>query len=181
MKRIAPVITTIFVFSFLVSCSSGNKDGKKDNTRVLMENITDSQGIQRMQVSKVENIVEHKGKNFAISLTRVPDEVLPMVESEVGDTFIDNRITLHITQDGKEIFQKAFTKQDFAYLVGSQFLKKSMLEGMVFDKATPQGLVFAVSVSYPQTDLFFPISVTVSETGKMSMEKEEMDEEFFYE
>lgn len=180
MKKITSLTTAVFLL-FIVACSSGNKDGKRDNTRVLMENITDEQGIQRMQASTVNETVEHKGKSFNVSLSRVPDDNLPMVESEVGDMFVDNKITLHITQGGKDVFRKSFTKQDFSTLIANQFLKKSILEGMVYDKETPQGLLFAVSVSYPQTDLFFPITITISESGKMSMKKEEIDEEFFYE
>lgn len=181
MKKTAIVVSAIFLLLFSAACTSGNKDGKRDNTRVLMENVTDEQGVQRMQASTFNETVEHKGKSFKITLSRVPDDNLPMVQSEVGDMFVDNRITLHIVQGGKDIYRKSFTKQDFATLIGNQFLKKAILEGMVFDKETSQGLLFAVSVSYPQTDLFFPITITISENGKMSMKKEEVDEEFFYE
>jgi hypothetical protein len=174
-------ITTIIFIFLLVACS-GKKDGKKDDTRVLMENITDSQGIQRMQPSVTTETVEHNGKNYTIALSRFADDTLPLVESEVGDKFVDNKITLHILEGSKEIFNKTFTKDDFASIVGSQFLKKSMLEGMVYDsESSSRGLSFAVSVSYPQTDLFFPITVTISNSGKMSMKKEEVAEEFFYE
>ncbi|MDL2306098.1 DUF4738 domain-containing protein [Bacteroides sp. OttesenSCG-928-D19] len=182
MKKIFYLSTILYLSVFFVACSSGNKENeKKDDTRVLMESSTDSQGIQRMQVSKVNQTVRLKDKDYQISLVRIPDENLPTVESEVGDMFVDNNITLHITQGGKQVFKQTFTKRDFVSLVGEKFLKKSILEGMVFNKTTPQGLVFAASVSYPQTDLFFPISITISETGKMSMKEQEELEEFFYE
>lgn len=175
----------ILIASMLVAlsaCSSGNKETeKKDDTRVLMENVTDEQGIQRMQVSKAEQTVKLKGQDYHISLVRTPDSELPMVKSEVGDMFVDNKIALQITHAGKQLFSHTFTKQDFVSVAGSNFLKKSILEGMVFDKTTPEGLLFAVSISYPQTDLFFPISVTITPAGKMSMKKEEVMEEFFYE
>lgn len=179
MKSIFYIFIALAILS---ACSSGNKETeKKDDTRVLMENVTDEQGVQRMQVSKAEQTVNFKGQDYHVSLVRTPDNELPMVKSEVGDMFVDNKITLQITHAGKQLFNRTFTKHDFASIAGNDFLKKSILEGMVFDKTTSEGLLFAVSISYPQTDLFFPISVTITPSGKMSMKREEIMEEFFYE
>lgn len=174
-------IHLIILFSILISsaCTGNSNPETKENTRVLMENTTDEQGLQRMQVSRTEQTVSLKGNDYKISLARIPDDNLPIVDSEVGDKFVDNKITLNITQGGKNVIDRTFTKKDFSSIAGEQFLQKSILEGMVFDKVTPQGMVFAVSISYPQTDLYFPISLTVSADGKTSMKKDELMEEIY--
>ena len=39
----------------------------------------------------------------------------------------------------------------------------------------------AASICYPQTDLYVPISITISTDGKISMKKEELLEEVYEE
>ncbi|NDV65129.1 DUF4738 domain-containing protein [Bacteroides sp. 224] len=172
----------LFIVSGLITvaaCSKKDNSQKVDDTRVLMQNTTDKEGLQRMQVSKNEQTVTFKGKEYNISILRTPDDSLTRVKSEMGDVFIDNRIALRITQGNREVLNKSFTKHSFSSVVNANFMKKSILEGMVFDKTTTQGIIFAVSVSYPQTDLYIPISLTVDADGKMSMKREELIEEIY--
>ena len=56
-------------------------------------------------------------------------------------------------------------------------MKHSILEGLVYDKTTPQGIVYAASVCYPQSDLNIPLSITVSADGRISLAKEELLED----
>ena len=72
-----------------------------------------------------------------------------------------------------------FTKKQFESLIGDDFMAKSILEGIVYDKTTPEGIVYAASICYPQTDLYVPISITISPDGKISMKKEELLEEVY--
>lgn len=174
MKKNSYMLAALAIL-VVIGCSG--KDAKKmDDERILMQDTTDKQGIQRMQVSKFEQTVKFKGKEYKVSLHRAPDDGLPRVESETGSIFVDNSITLRITRGNENIINKVFTKQSFSSVVPADFMKKSMLEGMVFDKITNQGIVFAVSVSYPQTDLYMPISMTVSESGKTLIVLEEVIE-----
>lgn len=183
MKLSLHTISLLTIALFLLAgCASNNKEEeKKENMRVLTQTVADEKGVQRMQVSKAEQNVKHGNATYHFTIVRQPDESLDRVKSENGDMFVDNEITLTVSKDGKQLFKEKFTKQSFVNITGSSFLKKSVLEGMVFDRTTPQGLVFATSVCYPQTDLFFPISVTIAANGKMSMAKEEIDEISFKE
>lgn len=79
------------------------------------------------------------------------------------------------------MLNKTFTKADFASVVELDFLKKSILEGLVFDKTTSHGIVYAASVCYPQTDLYVPLSIIVTPDGKMSIERVESLEEAYNE
>ncbi|MEO5097471.1 DUF4738 domain-containing protein, partial [Bacteroides thetaiotaomicron] len=46
---------------------------------------------------------------------------------------------------------------------------------------TPEGIVYAASVCYPQTDLYVPLSITVTADGKMSIKKVDMLEDDYTE
>ena len=81
----------------------------------------------------------------------------------------------------RQVFNKTFTKNDFSSVVDADFLAKSVLEGIVYDKTTPQGTVYAASVCYPQTDLYVPLSITITADGKMSIQKVDMLEDAYEE
>lgn len=170
----------IVLGSLVVSgCFNKGNEAKKEDTRVLMRDSIDSQGVQRMQASKNKQTVVFKGKEYQSDVQRIPNDSLPRVKNEMGDVFVDNTITLRLTQGNERIFYKTFTKRDFSSLVNEEFMKNAILEGMVFDKVTSNGLVYAVSISYPQTDLYFPISVTITSNGKMTMKKDELMEDIY--
>ena len=50
---------------------------------------------------------------------------------------------------------------------------------MVFDKIVDNKFSFAASVCYPLTDLYFPMEITISSDGVISMAKEELMEEAY--
>ena len=56
-------------------------------------------------------------------------------------------------------------------------MKQFILEGLVYDKTTPKGIVYAASICYPQTDLYIPLSLTITPDGKITMMKEELLED----
>ena len=109
---------------------------------------------QRMQVSDIKETITYKGKEYHSSVVRRPDESLPVVTNEEGDKFVDNRITLRLTCSGKQLIERSFTKESFASVVDARFMKYAILEGIVFNKTTPQGIVYAASVGYPESDLY---------------------------
>lgn len=176
MKNIVYILVCASVI-FFTACSSQDKN-KKDGTQVLMQDSTEIAGPQRMQVSDVKTSFTYKGNEYQSSVVRRPDESLPIVKNEQGEKFVDNRITLRITCGGKQVVDKVFTKDNFASLVDAKFMKYSILEGLVYDKTTPQGIIYAASVCYPQSDLYVPIRLTITADGKISMAKEELMEDY---
>ena len=144
-----------------------------------MQDSTEINGPERMQVSDTKVAITYKGKEYHSSVVRRPDENLPIVKNDQGEKFIDNRITLRITCAGKQIVDKVFTKESFASLVDAKFMKYAILEGLVYDKVTPQGFVYAASICYPQSDLYVPLRLTVTVDGKISMAKEELMQELY--
>ena len=77
----------------------GGKKGSSDNTSTLaMIDSVDAHGLQRMQTSKSETNFKFKGKDYHSFVSRTPDESLPHVTNEMGDTYVDNKIVLHLTR-----------------------------------------------------------------------------------
>ena len=153
----------------VVACGGKNGSSNKESVLATQDSV-DAHGLQRMQSSKAETDIKFKGKDYHSLVSRTPDESLPHVSNEMGDTYVDNKIVLRITRGGENVLNKTS-------VVDANFLSKSVLEGIVYDKTTPEGIVYAASVCYPQTDLYVPLSITVSADGKMSIKKVDMLEE----
>lgn len=171
----------LLLLPLLVSLAAcGGKNNKaNEGSGALSQDSVDAHGLQRMQTSKAEMDIKFKGKEFHSIVTRTPDEDLPHVSNEMGDIYVDNKIALHLTRGGETIVDKTFTKKDFSSVVEADFLEKSILEGIVYDKTTSSGIVYAASVCYPQTDLYIPLSITISADGKMSIEKVDILDEIY--
>ena len=166
MKKLIYLLA--YCFFIVVTACGGNKKAE-EKSLLIMQDSVDACGLQRMQVSKADVDIKFKGK----------DEDLPLVKDDRGNQFVDNKIQLRLTRGNEQIFNMTFTKRNFASIVGEDFLAKSILEGMVYNKTTPQGIVYAASVCYPQTDLYVPISITITADGKMTMAREELLEEIY--
>ena len=164
----------------IVACS-GTAEKKQSDIRVLMQDSTDAHGLQRMTARKSEIDIKYKGKEYHSFISRTPNDSLPRVVSQMGNTYVDNQIVLRLTRGNERIFSRTFTKKQFASLIGEDFMAKSILEGIAYDKTTPEGFVYAASICYPQTDLYVPVSITISTDGKISMKKEELLEEVYEE
>ena len=176
MKKLIYLFPYLFLL-FITACG-GNKKAE-EKSLLLMQDSVDVHGLQRMQVSKSDVDIKFKGKDYHSFISRTPDEDLPLVRDDRGNRFVDNKILLRLTRGNEQIFNMTFTKRNFASIVGEDFLSKSILEGMVYNKTTPQGIVFAASVCYPQTDLYVPISITITADGKMTMVREELLEDVY--
>ncbi|ANU56969.1 DUF4738 domain-containing protein [Bacteroides caecimuris] len=155
----------------------GGKKGIENQSLLARIDSIDAHGLQRMQTSKSETNFKFKGKEYHSFVSRTPDESLPHVTNEMGDTYVDNKIVLRLTRGNETVLNKTFTKNDFSSVVDAKFLSKSILEGLVYDKTTSQGIVYAASVCYPQTDLYMPLSITITADGKMSIRKVDMLDE----
>lgn len=160
-------------FAFLAACSSASGD-KQANVYMASQDSVASGAPQRMQVSRAQESFVYKGKEYQSVVIRQPDDNLPLVKDEQGEKFVDNRITLRLTCGGKTVVDKEFTKECFASKVDTDFLRHAILEGVVFDEVTPQGMVYAASICYPQTDLYIPLRITVDADGKIALAKEEL-------
>ncbi|MCI1647295.1 MAG: DUF4738 domain-containing protein, partial [Bacteroides sp.] len=162
----------------LIACSSQKKN-QTDDIRVLTEDSISANSMQHMPVSDTKIIINYKGRQYRSAVLREPDEKLSIVVNDQGTQFVDNHISLKLTCEGKVILDKVFTKDNFSALVDGDFLDNAILESLVYDKTTSQGIQYTASICYPQTDLYIPLSITVTPNGKLSMAKEELIEDLY--
>ena len=69
--------------------------------------------------------------------------------------------------------KKVFTKGNFDAQLDDDYRQTGILEGLVFDKVDGHNLVFAGSVSHPQTDEYIPLVVTVSNLGTVAIKRDD--------
>lgn len=167
--------------ALLVAVLAGCKDDKKNEQEEVkrifqIESVDENTGLQRMQVSRISQEIACKGKKFTLSVERTPSDDLPHVKSDMG-LFADNQIKVRITREnGTSLFEKTFTKRDFASHLTEKYLSHSVLEGLVFDDVRTtekKEITLAASVSYPMTDLYVPFMLVVTQDGKLSILKDE--------
>ena len=175
MKQI--YILSLLLLGILTGCGSNKKDTKEETQRMFqLESVDENTGLQRMQVSRINQEIACKGKKFQLSIERTPDDKLPQVKSDMG-LFVDNSIKVKITRDnGTTLFEKTFIKNDFASHMPTKNLKRSALEGTLADDvrtAEKKEITLAASVSYPMTDLYIPFVLVISQDGKLSISKDE--------
>ena len=179
MKQIYFLFVVLLV---VMTACGGKKEASVDAEQLMfqIDSVDHVTGLQRMQVSRIDQHIVSGGKKYNLFIERAPSDSLPSVKSDLG-IFADNRIIVRISREnGSRVFAKTFTKQSFSGFVSADHLRHFILEGVVFDEEkTREGknIILAASVSYPQTDLYIPFSITITPEGKMSISKNEDMEE----
>ena len=113
-------------------------------------------------------------KNYQVVIHREADDSLKMVTDETGQQFVDNRISLRVLRsDGSVFFNRVFTKSTFEAQLDDDYRQTGILEGIVFDQIDGNNLVFAGSVSHPQTDEYIPLVITVSNFGDVTLKRDD--------
>ena len=172
MKKIQLFVALLMVALMISSC--GKKKESKDIIVPTVEEVKPKDPIS-MQPYNQQQQVEWLGKHYQVFIDRVADDSLRMVEDETGQKFIDNRINLRVVRaDGSVFFKQEFTKSSFDAQLDDDYRQTGILEGLVFDKVDGNNLVFAGSVSHPQTDEYIPLVVTVSNFGKVTIKRDDL-------
>ena len=168
------VMALVFVGLITVSCG---KKKQHDDIIVQETETPQPQAPIRMQDYKDIKDVQWLGKQYQVEVTRTADDSLKMVKDELGQQFVDNRITLRVIRSDGSIFcTKTFTKSAFDGCLDDDYRKTGILEGFVFDKAEGNQLYFAASVCHPQTDEYIPMVVTVSNFAEVGIAKDQQME-----
>ena len=171
MKKIQ-LLAALLMAVLAISC--GKKKESKDIIVPTAEVVKPKAPIS-MQPYSQQQEVAWLDKSYQVFINRVADDSLRMVQDETGQKFVDNRITLRVVRaDGSVFFKKVFTKATFDAQLDDDYRQTGILEGLVFDKVDGKNLVFAGSVSHPQTDEYIPLVVTVSNFGKVTIKRDDL-------
>lgn len=176
MKKMQWFIPVILGVACLAGC--GKKKTLKDVTDTEMRSayqLTEDRksGVIKMDSSSRQGDVQLNGINYRYVIKRMPDESLPKATDDDGNSYVDNRIELDIFSGNRKFFSRVFLKSNFSGMVDSSFVKKGILEGLVFDKVKDGKMDFSVSISYPQTDMYQSLMIEISENGGMAVKKDE--------
>lgn len=170
MKKIQ-LLAALLIAVIAISC--GKKKESKDIIVPTAEVVKPKAPIS-MQPYSQQQEVAWLDKSYQVFINRVADDSLRMVQDETGQKFVDNRITLRVVRaDGSVFFKKMFTKSTFHAQLDDDYRQTGILEGLVFDKVDGNNLVFAGSVSHPQTDEYIPLVVTVSNFGNVTIKRDD--------
>lgn len=170
MKKIQ-LLAALLMAVLAISC--GKKKESKDIIVPTAEVVKPKAPIS-MQPYSQQQEVAWLDKSYQVFINRMADDSLRMVQDETGQKFVDNRITLRVVRaDGSVFFKKVFTKATFDAQLDDDYRQTGILEGLVFDKVDGNNLVFAGSVSHPQTDEYIPLVVTVSNFGNVTIKRDD--------
>ena len=103
------------------------------------------------------------------AITSEGDDELPIVVDEDGTKYRDNRWKLVITKDGKQLFNRSFTKADFKSQLPGDFQKYGLMDGLRFNHAEEGKLYFNTCVSYPESDMSCPFLLTIGPDGSYTI------------
>jgi hypothetical protein len=96
-----------------------------------------------------------------------------MVKDETGQKFVDNVFRLTVSrQDGSVFYNRTFTKKALTQYLDDDFNKTGVFEGLVFDKADGDLLVFGASVGHPQSDEYIPLVFRLSRMGVLDIKRD---------
>lgn len=169
MKTSLKLIMLAAMASAIVACGNHNK--QKDYIEVK-DSVKKPSVPQKMQEYKSVKTISWRGETYTYNIHRMVDTSLPIITDENGNKFYDNKIDLTVTRNGSPFFSQTFTKSTFAPYIDESFKKRGTLEGLVFDKTDNNGMQFAASVCFPQTDEYIPLIVKLSPDGSISIARD---------
>lgn len=167
------IIFVCLVVLFMVSC--GKKQESKNIIVQKPQAVQAAKKKEKMDPVSYEKPIDWVGSSYTVSISRFPDEELPMVEDEYGNKYYDNRVTVKVTRkDGSEFFNRTFTKSDFSSCVDESFRRNGALLGLVFVEAKGDDLRFGGSVGSPDplSDEYIPIVMWLNRMGTIRMQRD---------
>ena len=170
MKRLSLMLSAVLMIGMLTSCKQ-----KKQTDDIIVRKVETPkpQAPIRMQEYNQVKDLTWLGKDYQVDIRRAPDDSLQMVKDETGQKFVDNSITLRIIRaDGSIFFNRTFTKLSFNELLDDDYRRTGILEGIVYDRMDGHKILFAGSVSHPQTDEYIPFIIAVDNFGDMVVRRD---------
>lgn len=158
----------------LLLCSCHPKEQQAVSGYNEYEKPGQAQSVQKMKDYHYSAEVKIGQTRYAYDIVRKVNDTLSVVTGDDGERYADNYIRLRVNREGKEIFNKAFTKNHFRDYMEKGFISHAILEGMAFDKVDGNNLRFAASVSYPSSDIYIPLSITIAPDGSYQIKKDEV-------
>lgn len=171
--KLYTTIACSLMLGLLAACKDGGQasDSEKNGATQSRDTVA---AVQRMNKYHYTDQVDWSGSQITYQVDRQASDTLPVVTDDMGARYADNVITLTVKRGGQDIFHRKFYKSSFKEYMEHDFYEHAILEGMAFDKVKDGCLRFAVSVSYPVSDLYIPLLITIRPDGSYDITKDEV-------
>ncbi|MBR3856961.1 MAG: DUF4738 domain-containing protein [Bacteroidaceae bacterium] len=177
MKKSSLIILFSYSLIFFTSCGPQKIEQEGSD-----QTDQDNDGVWELPNYAYTDSLMQGSHKVVYTITSQPDEQLPEVVDEDGVKFKDNRFQLLIMKDGKQLFNRSFTKADFKSQLSEDFQKFGIMDGLRFNHAEEGKLYFNTCVSFPDSDMSCPFLLTIGPDGSYTITPDttfgEEDEEF---
>ena len=153
MKRRFYLPLTACVLLGLGSCGGHTQQDCRNLEEYEKPDTTNA--VQEMKDYHYSAEVRAGDVRYAYDIVREVNDSLPLVTGDEGARYADNYIRLRVNREGRQIFNHVFVKESF-----KDFLDRS--------------LRFAASVCYPESDIYIPLTITLSPDGSYRITKDEI-------
>ena len=163
------------VFAVLVCgmAACGNKKKTDDIIAPKVVKVKPSAPIKMQEYTDQRDVTWVEGRTYHVAVNRQPCDSLPMVKDDTEQQFVDNIFTVTVSRsDGSVFFSRKFTKKQFSQYINDDYRQTGILEGIVFDRAEGDWLIFAASVGHPQTDEYIPLIIKLSRMGVLNISQD---------
>lgn len=171
--KLANLITMGLIATAITACNSNNK-----TSAVVDEVSVDTINPNAINsLSEYDNSGKHTIGNstFQYTYSFKNDKSLDIVKNPLDYQYYDNKATLTITQGGRSIVNRTFTKEDFKSKVPANFYKVSGLVGFCynFDKENNKDAIyFIATIGDPDqsADTTCAIEIKITSSGVISFD-----------
>lgn len=166
------LLYTAAALCLLVACK--DKKPAQDTIITTRQEVRKPQAPIGMQDYRQETDATWMGRSYHIVVHRTAVDSLPMVQDEIGQKYVDNRVTVTIRRpDGSEFFRRTFTKGAFLSYLDDDYRRNGILEAMIFEEVDDGCLQFAVSIAHPQSeDEFIPLEMKINAEGGLAIKRD---------
>ena len=131
----------------------------------------------RMAAVVMADTVDWAGTVCEVVVSRRPVDSLPMAHNDIGQKYIDNRISLSVNRlsDGKVLYGKSFTKASFTSYVEGDYKRNALLTDMRLREVRQSEMDLMVTIAPPDAtdDEFLPLRLTIGRDGGLSIRVED--------
>ncbi|MBQ0048630.1 MAG: DUF4738 domain-containing protein [Bacteroidales bacterium] len=176
--------TVSFLLFCAIACSSCGGEKQEEKTREEKE----QEYVQREQDERNELIrfanthftdsCTYKGHRYCFTIDRQASDSLGIITDADGFRTVNNSIALTVSCDGTRIFSHVYTRGAFKIGINDKDFSHYVLMNMVFDRMTPVGPRFAVTVGVGSADdNYVQFALTVAPDGTTNIVPREVYEE----
>ena len=155
----------LFLLLLLFSCTP-----QKPETQETDQTEQASDEVHSMHDYAYRDSLTQGSHKIVYTISGEADSTLKVIEDEDGTKFADNRWKLVITKDGKQLFNRSFSKADFKSKLPDDFQKYGIMDGLRFNRAEEGKLYFNTCVSFPDSDMSCPFFLIIGPDGSYRIE-----------